>query len=153
MNATDMTYALALASNLQPDQHFRDVFAKLEQLGKVQYSPIYQIPCRDGVGADYWNAACILSCNLTPDQIQDMFKQWETLSGRVRPSHHISLDIDLIAWGMDLEHMQFNPKKMPLALDVKIPLAQLWPHTLFEHQAHTFPLMELHLETVDLVSA
>lgn len=148
-----MTYALALASNLHPEQHFREVFAALEQLGAVQYSPIYQIPCRDGVGADYWNAACILTCASTPDQIQNLFKQWEADSGRVRPSHHISLDIDLIAWGSHLDQMQFNPKKMPLALDVKIPLAQLWHHSLFEHQTHHFPLIKLTQTSVDLVSA
>lgn len=148
-----MTYALALASNLYPEQHFRAVFMALEQLGAVQYSAIYQIPCRDGVGADYWNAACILSCRLTPEHIQNLFKQWEADSGRIRPSHHISLDIDLIAWGTDLEHMQFNPKKMPLALDVKIPLLQLWDHALFAHTAHSFPLVELAQIAPELVSA
>jgi 2-amino-4-hydroxy-6-hydroxymethyldihydropteridine diphosphokinase len=30
--------------------------------------------------------------------------------------------------GKDLEHMQFNPKKLPLANDVKIPLLELWQH-------------------------
>lgn len=143
MNATETIYALALASNLNPELHFREVFFALEQLGTVQYSSIYQIPCRDGVGADYWNAACILTSTLNPDEIQKLFKQWEAASGRVRPSHHISLDIDLIAWGTQLEQMQFNPKKMPLALDVKIPLAQLWSHAILQHEAHHYPLVTL----------
>lgn len=152
MNATDTIYALALASNFNPETHFREVFIALEQLGPVQRSSIYQIPCRDGVGADYWNAACLLSCHLNPEQIQNLFKQWEAASGRVRPSHQISLDIDLIAWGSDLTQMQFNPKKMPLALDVKIPLTELWSHPLFIHPAHDYPLVQLN-HSVDLVSA
>lgn len=152
MNATDTIYALALASNLNPEQHFREVFAALEQLGSVQYSSIYQIPCRDGVGADYWNAACLLCCSLDLEQIQSLFKQWEAASGRVRPSHQISLDIDLIAWGGDLTQMQFNQKKMPLALDVKIPLAELWSHPLFVHPAFDYPVVHL-MQRVDLASA
>ena len=62
------------------------------------------------------------------DEVLDILKNLETQSGRVRPSHYISLDIDVIAWGKDLEHMQFNPKKLPLANDVKIPLLELWQH-------------------------
>ena len=58
---------------------------------------------------------------------------------RIRPSHQISLDVDLIAWGSDLEHMQFNPKKLPLALDVKIPMFDVWNDAAFQHQAHVFP--------------
>lgn len=143
MNATDTIYALALASNLNPEQHFREVFAALDHLGLVQYSSIYQIPCRDAVGADYWNAACLLSCNLNPTQMQTLLKQWEAASGRVRPSHQISLDIDLIAWGEDLQQMQFNPKKMPLALDVKIPLSELWSHPLLVHAQYDYPLVHL----------
>jgi 2-amino-4-hydroxy-6-hydroxymethyldihydropteridine diphosphokinase len=70
----------------------------------------------------------------------------EAVSGRVRPSHQISLDVDLIAWGENLEHMQFNPKKLPLALDVKIPMFDVWKDAAFQHQAHTFPTVSC-LET------
>lgn len=128
MNATETIFALALASNVQQQQNFTFAYAQLAQLGKVEFSAIYQIPCRDAVGADYWNSACLLKSELTVDEVVDILKNLETQSGRVRPSHHISLDIDVIAWGKDLEHMQFNPKKLPLANDVKIPLLELWQH-------------------------
>ena len=71
--------------------------------------------------------------------ISVLLKNMEAVSGRVRPSHQISLDVDLIAWGENLEHMQFNPKKLPLALDVKIPMFDVWKDAAFQHQTHAFP--------------
>ena len=126
MNATETIFALALASNTQQQQNFTFAYAQILALGTVEFSPIYQIPCRDGIGADYWNSACLLRSHHTVDEILATLKQLEQQSGRIRPSHHISLDIDVIAWGTSLEHMQFNPKKLPLALDVKIPLYDVW---------------------------
>ncbi len=139
MNATETIFALALASNLNPKQHFKSAITQLKQLGDVQFSKIYEIPCRDGIGADYWNAACLLKCDLSSEQLIALLKKMETDSGRVRPSHHIALDVDLIAWGHDLKHMQFNSKKLPLALDVKIPLFELWKDESLQHDVHQFP--------------
>lgn len=51
-----------------------------------------------------------IKITLACEQIESFLKKLETDSGRVRPSHHISLDVDLIAWGSDLDHMQFNSK-------------------------------------------
>ncbi|WP_111860753.1 2-amino-4-hydroxy-6-hydroxymethyldihydropteridine diphosphokinase [Acinetobacter sp. CFCC 10889] len=141
MNDTATIFALALASNHQPQQHFKDAFAQIADLGEVTFSNIYLIPCRDQIGEDYWNAACLLRSHLSVAQMTALLKKMETDSGRVRPSHHISLDIDLIAWGQDLKHMHFNPKKLPLALDVKIPMFDLWQYDMFVHPAHTFPQM------------
>ena len=143
MNATETIFALALASNSNPQQHFQHVFSQIQNLGSVQFSPIYLIPCRDGVGEDYWNAACLLKSTLSVDALTVLLKQLEIESGRVRPSHQIALDIDLIAWGGDLNHMQFNPKKLPLALDVKIPMLDLWSIDFFKHEKHQFPIIVL----------
>ena len=143
MNATETIFALALASNLNPQYHFQHVFSQIQNLGSVQFSPIYLIPCRDGVGEDYWNAACLLKSTLSVDALTVLLKQLEIESGRVRPSHQIALDIDLIAWGGDLNHMQFNPKKLPLALDVKIPMFDLWSIDFFKHEKHQFPIIVL----------
>lgn len=128
MNVTEQIFALALASNLDQLQHFSYAFSKIRTWGKADFSNIYLIPCRDGVGQDYWNCACLLTSYSSPGEIIERLKELETASGRIRPSHHISLDVDLIAWGPDLEQMQFNEKKLPLALDVKIPLYDLWQH-------------------------
>lgn len=138
MNDTAKIFALALASNDNPQQHFKTAFEKISTLGETCFSSIYLIPCRDGVGADYWNAACLLNSDQTPEQILLLLKQMEAASGRIRPSHQISLDIDLIAWGKSLDTMQFNPKKLPLAVDVKIPLYELWPESQLKTQA-VFP--------------
>ncbi|MCH7385994.1 2-amino-4-hydroxy-6-hydroxymethyldihydropteridine diphosphokinase [Acinetobacter modestus] len=126
MNATETIFALALASNLKQKQNFTFAYQQILSLGIVEFSSIYRIPCRDRVGADYWNSACLLKSRLSVDEITEILKNLEAQSGRVRPSHNISLDIDVIAWGETLDDMQFNPKKLPLALDVKIPLYDLW---------------------------
>lgn len=133
MNATATIFALALASNCHPQQHFQAAQQRISELGEVRFSPIYLIPCRDSIGADYWNAACLLYSEVSVQDMTDLLKQMETDSGRVRPSHQISLDVDLIAWGNDLSQMEFNPKKLPLALDVKIPMHDIWFHPAFEY--------------------
>ena len=143
MNATETIFALALASNSAPQYHFEKTFAQILNLGEASFSQIYVIPCRDGVGADYWNAACLVKSQLSVDEMIALLKKMEADSGRVRPSHSISLDVDLIAWGSDLTHMQFNPKKLPLALDVKIPMYDIWQDTLFNHSQHQFPVIVL----------
>ena len=142
MNATEKIFALALASNLQPQQHFSFAFSQLCQQGKVKFSEIYQIPCRDGIGADYWNAACLVYCDASVNEMMQFAKTLELQAGRVRPSHQISLDVDVIAWGADLSAMQFNPKKLPLALDVKIPMMDIWQDAIFAHPQHQFPTVE-----------
>lgn len=143
MNATATIYALALASNDQPEQNFESAYRSLCALGSTQFSAIYLIPCRDGIGADYWNAACLLYSALPVDEVVAHLNALEHASGRVRPSHKISLDLDLIAWGSDLAHMQFNPKKLPLALDVKLPLAELWQHpNLTDADQKCYPIMQ-----------
>ncbi|MGE8557477.1 MAG: 2-amino-4-hydroxy-6-hydroxymethyldihydropteridine diphosphokinase [Acinetobacter sp.] len=141
MNATETIFALALASNCNPELHFKQAFAQIAEIGQVQFSEIYLIPCRDAVGADYWNAACLLKAAISVDDIIALLKKMEADSGRVRPSHQISLDVDLIAWGIDLQHMQFNPKKLPLALDVKIPMLDIWQSAEFQHEEHQFPVV------------
>ncbi|MFB2539298.1 MULTISPECIES: 2-amino-4-hydroxy-6-hydroxymethyldihydropteridine pyrophosphokinase [unclassified Acinetobacter] len=147
-----MILALALASNLQPKHHIAWAKQQLDSLGLCQWADVFQIPCRDGIGADYDNTACLLelsdrqqhallkkiaiTCGLNNAENNDLnqnfieqFKLYlhhlELQIGRVRPSHAISLDIDLIAWGDDIQHLQYNPKKLPLAQDVIIPLQQL----------------------------
>ena len=143
MNATETIFALALASNCHPQQNFQHAFAQISDLGEVTFSKIFLIPCRDRIGEDYWNAACLLRSSLSVDEMSALLKKMEANSGRVRPSHQISLDVDLIAWGNDLDHMQFNPKKLPLALDVKVPMLDLWSIDFFKHEKHQFPIISL----------
>lgn len=140
-----MIFALALASNLDAEQHFTFAYTQLATLGKVQFSSVYQIPCRDGIGDDYWNSACLLKSSLKPSEIEAFLKKLESDTGRIRPSHHISLDVDLIAWGTDLDHMQFNSKKLPLALDVKIPLYELWNCEALQSEAVLYPVVNFKI--------
>lgn len=130
MNANVTTFALALASNFNAPFHIEWALAKLTHYDAFQVSHVFNIPCRDGVGADYLNCACIFQSTLTKNEIEAYIKQLEDMTGRVRPSHKISLDIDLIAWKTD--RWYFNQKKMPFALDVKIPMAELVQHPYFK---------------------
>ena len=61
MNANDTIFAIALASNLNPETHLAQACQTIETWGEVEFSSQYLIPCRDGIGADYWNSACIFS--------------------------------------------------------------------------------------------
>ena len=119
-------YAISIATNLDKSHNIQLAIHALKKIGDCQISPIYEIPCRDGVGADYWNCACLLEATQSVDEIHQLLKQLELETGRKRPSHQISLDMDLIAWGDDLANMQFNAKKLPLANDVIIPMLDLW---------------------------
>ena len=142
MNATETIFALALASNFESQSNFDSAYRQIKSLGETQFSSIYLIPCRDQVGADYWNSACLLKSHLTADEMMKLLKDIENKSGRVRPSHKISLDVDLIAWGNDFAHMQFNPKKMPLAMDVKIPLSEIWNDPELDNKLqHQYPVI------------
>jgi 2-amino-4-hydroxy-6-hydroxymethyldihydropteridine diphosphokinase len=100
---------------------------QLSELGSCKFSRLYEIPCRDGKGDDYYNLAAVLQCGLTLEQLNEWIKQQELAAVRVRPSHQISLDIDVIAWGESLQQMQVVAKKLPLPFDVSKPLAELWP--------------------------
>ena len=139
MNVNDTIFAIALASNLNPETHLTQACQTIETWGEVEFSSQYLIPCRDGIGADYWNSACILRSNLSVEALLFRLDALEQASGRIRPSHHISLDVDLIAWGASFAEMQFNPKKLPLALDVKIPMFEIWQDVKFQHIEHQYP--------------
>jgi 2-amino-4-hydroxy-6-hydroxymethyldihydropteridine diphosphokinase len=141
LNDTVKIFAIALASNSNPSFNFHLAFKQIEALGSIIQSSCYLIPCRDGIGEDYWNAACLVNSSLSVDEILNFLKQLESASGRIRPSHQITLDADLIAWGENLDNMCFNPKKLPLALDVKIPMYDLWKNPIFKHHSHNFPII------------
>lgn len=139
-----MIFAIALASNFKRPIYFKWIYQQLQQFTAVQFSSTYVIPCRDGVGDDYWNSACLVQCDLSLVQMQDLCKQWEQQAERKRPSHQISLDVDIIAWGQNLAEMRFIQKKLPLPLDVKIPLSELWQHDKLLYD-------DVQFETVDWV--
>lgn len=147
MNANETIFALALASNFEPEQHLAWGIQQLAQLGCLELSQVYRIPCRDGLGADYLNCACVLRCALSSQDILDLLKDIEQRAGRVRPSHKISLDIDLIAWGTRCSDLQLNQNKMPFALDVKIPMYELIGMSDFAYaESVDYPKVHLNLQ-------
>lgn len=120
-------YALAISSNIERWHWSQYARQQLALLGNCQFSSIYQIPCRQGKGADYYNFAAILQTNLTIDGLSQHLKQLEQHAGRVRPSHQIPLDIDIVAYGVDLAHLELVASRLPLPFDATKPLAELWP--------------------------
>lgn len=137
-----MIFAIALSSNYNPSYYFNFAYEVLYSWGNVHFSDIFQIPCRYGIGADYWNSACLLESLYLYDEVKQKLVDLEQATGRIRPSHQISLDLDLIAWGDSLEQMQFNQKKLPLALDVQIPLSQLWCEIAQPKEYEIFPIIQ-----------
>ena len=100
---------------------------QLEHLGECRFSRIYQIACRQGKGADYYNFAALLDTTLDFKQLNDLLKQWEQHAGRIRPSHHIALDMDIVAYGHALHALQPVASRLPLPFDAVKPLSELWP--------------------------
>ncbi|XID75791.1 2-amino-4-hydroxy-6-hydroxymethyldihydropteridine diphosphokinase [Alkanindiges sp. WGS2144] len=119
-------YALAISSNQQRDHWTRYAMQALECLGACQFSQVYQIACRQGKGEDYYNFAALLQSHLTFDELNQQLKQLEQYAGRVRPSHHIPLDIDIVAWGSCLDDLQPVSMRLPLPFDAAKPLSELW---------------------------
>ncbi|MFT4021928.1 MAG: 2-amino-4-hydroxy-6-hydroxymethyldihydropteridine diphosphokinase [Acinetobacter sp.] len=143
MNANETIFFLAFASNLDSARHILCAIQTLAKLGTVQCSNVYEIPCRDGVGADYLNCACTFKSEMSLNDIQKLLQEMEQQAGRIRPSHQISLDIDLIAWSIQGSDLIFNTKKIPFALDVKIPMRELVNHIEFDHASVHYPKVYL----------
>lgn len=121
-----MLYALAISSNQNRTHWSKVAMQQLRFLGECKFSPVYQIPCRQGKGADYFNFAALLQSTLSFDALNDALKQLETQAGRVRPSHDIPLDIDIIAYGETVDNLQIVASRLPLPFDAIKPLSDLW---------------------------
>lgn len=120
--------------------------AQLKLLGPCQFSQLYEIPCRDGKGNDYYNLAALLHSVLPLTELMDWIKQQEKMAGRVRPSHQISLDIDVIALGETLQNMQLVAQRLPLPFDVCKPLTELWSNCPAYSQQMSFKIISEALE-------
>lgn len=120
-------YALAISSNTVRRHWSQYARQQLVLLGDCQFSTVYQIPCRQGKGADYYNFAALLHSDLSFDCLSERLKQLEQHAGRVRPSHQIPLDIDIVAQGINLAHLELVASRLPLPFDAIKPLAELWP--------------------------
>lgn len=119
-------YALAISSNQNREHWTRYAMQQLEGLGECQFSGIYQIPCRQGKGADYYNLAVLLQTHLNFAQLDAFLKQLEVQAGRIRPSHHIPLDMDIVAYGAMISSLQPVASRLPLPFDAVKPLSELW---------------------------
>lgn len=120
-------YALAISSNQNREHWAQYAIQQLKSLGACHFSRIYQIPCRQGKGADYYNLAVLLQSQLNYEQLDGFLKQLEAKAGRVRPSHHIPLDMDIVALGETLNSLQAVAARLPLPFDAVKPLSELWP--------------------------
>jgi 2-amino-4-hydroxy-6-hydroxymethyldihydropteridine diphosphokinase len=123
-----MIYAIALGSNFQQADAMAQAQVALAMLGHCHYSPMYQLPDRLGIGPLYWNQALLLHTDdWTPEQLATQLGQIEQDCGRVRPSKQVRMDVDLIAWGNSVATLLVDPRRMPLPLDVTLPMQALWP--------------------------
>ena len=121
-----MRYWLALGSNDQPETSLDFACVELAKLGEVLFSSRYELPPRSGVGVDYMNMAVRLDSDLTVDVLRKIIYQLEDTAGRVRKSSVICLDIDLIAWEANGQDAIFDSHRLPLPMDVIVPMAEIW---------------------------
>jgi 2-amino-4-hydroxy-6-hydroxymethyldihydropteridine diphosphokinase len=121
-----MRYWLALGSNDQPKKSLDFACTELAKLGGTLLSSHYELPPRSGIGINYSNMAVRLDCELTIDAIKTVIYQLEDEAGRIRKSNIIRLDIDLIAWERVGDDAIFDIHRLPLPMDVIIPMTEIW---------------------------
>lgn len=121
-----MRYWLALGSNEQPQSSLDFACIELAKLGEVLLSSRYEMPPRSGVGVDYSNMAIRLDSDLTVDDVRMTIFQIENMAGRIRKSNIIRLDIDLIAWEESGQLPIFDHHRLPLPMDVIVPMKEIW---------------------------
>lgn len=121
-----MRYWLALGSNSQPQSSLDFAVVALAELGEVLLSKRYEMPPRSGMGVDYVNMAVRLDSHLTTDTIRSTVFNIENMAGRIRRSNVIRLDIDLIAWEERGQRPIFDHDRLPLPMDVIVPMEDVW---------------------------
>ncbi len=121
-----MRYWLALGSNDQPQTSLDFACVELAKLGEVLLSSRYELPPRSGVGVDYINMAVRLDADLTVDAVRKIIYQLEDAAGRIRKSSVIRLDLDLIAWEESGAKPTFDTHRLPLPMDVIMPMEEIW---------------------------
>ena len=121
-----MRYWLALGSNDQPESSLDFACRELAKLGEVFCSSRYEFPPRSGVGVDYINMAIRLDSSRTVDDVRKTIYQLEDAAGRIRKSSVIRLDIDLIAWEVVGQGAIFDQQRLPLPMDVIVPMKEIW---------------------------
>jgi len=92
----------------------------------VLFSSRYELPPRSGVGVDYINMAVRLDADLTVDAVRKIIYQLEDAAGRIRKSSVIRLDLDLIAWEESGAKPIFDTHRLPLPMDVIVPMEEIW---------------------------
>lgn len=122
-----MRYWLALGSNDQPESSLDFACIQLAKLGEALFSSRYELPPRSGVGVNYLNMAIRLDSDQTVESIRHIIYQLENEAGRIRKSSIIRLDIDLIAWEVVGQRTTFDQHRLPLPMDVIIPMKEIRP--------------------------
>jgi len=123
-----MMYAVSIGSNFQHLDAFAQAKRALSQLGVCQFSACFELPDRDGSAQVFWNMAALVDSPIgQATEFERLLHQIEADCGRIRPSKQVRLDLDLIAYGQDQASLQILPKRLPLTVDVQMPLQTLWP--------------------------
>ncbi len=123
-----MMYAVSIGSNFQQQTAFAEARIALGALGACQFSDCFELPDRDGSTDVFWNMAVLIdSVCVSVEQFTQQLLQIEQACGRVRPSRYVRLDLDLIAYGQDHHSLMILSNRLPLTVDVQMPLQTLWP--------------------------
>ena len=154
----------SLGSNQNREENIRSAVQSLRTIfGTLRLSSVYQNKAVGFDGDDFLNMVVAFNSDMTPQAIQQQFRQIEDAHGRVRQAKKFAarlLDIDLILYG-DL--MCDEPELKLPRIDiveyafVLLPLAELEPDGVHPVLKTSFAQMwqdykgDRELEVVDLV--
>lgn len=123
-----MKYIFNISSNFNAKFHISVALTRLNEMGDILVTDIFQTADRAGSGDDYFSCCVLLTCHSNRTDMIDKTKHIESLLLRKHGSQKITIDIDLIAFlATDKAHedWQILQKRLPLTEDVCWGLADL----------------------------
>jgi 2-amino-4-hydroxy-6-hydroxymethyldihydropteridine diphosphokinase len=113
---------LSIGSNVRPEHNLRTCVALLRErcdsVFGVITSPVYKsisvlnLDDNDNTLRPYYNLAAVVETELSPNSLKDrVLKDIENQLGRVRPSHNVTIDIDIVLFNN--ERLQVGKREIP----------------------------------------
>jgi 2-amino-4-hydroxy-6-hydroxymethyldihydropteridine diphosphokinase len=127
MNRGLQQVSLMLGSNILPEENLPRAARELSRLVHViQASDIWQTAAVGSLGADYLNAAVLISTGLDPETLKlQVLRPLERSLGRVRNADKFAartIDLDIVTWG----GQAYDPDLWSFA-HLAAPVAELLP--------------------------
>ena len=98
---------LSLGSNSSDkEQQMRNAVKQMEHLfSSVVVSDFYEVPAFNGKDAPYLNSVMVVSTTMAIDEVNLLFKSWESECGRTPESKQkgvVPIDLDIVMWNSEV---------------------------------------------------